>query len=56
MWTHLLAVNKDILPRSERLFDPCASVIEVGFEVGCWGIHDVDPCDGHVWVIDRGKP
>lgn len=54
--THLLAMDKDILPCCERPFDPHASIIKVGLEVGRGDIHDVDPCDGHVRVVDRGKP
>ena len=53
---YLLAMDEDVLPSRERLFDPCASIIEMGLEVSRGDIHDVDPCDGHVWVIDRGKP
>lgn len=54
--TYLLAMDKDVLSSRERLFDPCASIIEMGLEVGRGDIHDVDPCDGHVWVVDRWEP
>jgi len=52
----LLAVDEHILPCRERLFDPCASVVEVGLEVSRGDVHDVDPGDGHVWVVDGGEP
>jgi len=54
--TYLLAVDEDVLSRRERLFDPRASVVEVGLEVSRGNIHDVDPCDGHVWVVDWREP
>ena len=53
---YLLAMDEDILPRGERLFDPCASIVKMGLEVSRGDVHDVDPCDGHVWVVDWGKP
>jgi len=48
----LLAVDEDVLSGRERLFDPCASIVEMRLEVGRGNIHDVDPRDGHVWVVD----
>jgi len=53
---YLLAMHKHVLPCRERLFDPCANVVEMGLEVSRGDVHDVDPCDGHAWVVDRGKP
>ena len=53
---YLLAVDEDVLSGREGLFDPCAGVVEVGLEVGGGDIHDVDPCDSHVWVVDWGEP
>ena len=53
---YLLAMDEDVLACGERPFNPGASIIEVGPEVGRGDVHDVDPCDGHVWVVDRGKP
>jgi len=52
----LLAMDKHVLSRRERLFDPCTNIVEMGLEVGRGDVHDVDPCDRHVWVVDRGKP
>jgi len=49
-------MDKDVLASCERLFDPCAGIVEVRLEVSRGDVHDVDPCDGHVWVVDRGKP
>lgn len=49
-------MDKDVLPRGKRPFDPCASIIEMRLEVSRRDIHDVDPCDGHVWVVDWRKP
>ena len=53
---YLLAVDEDVLSCRERQFDPRASIVEMGLEVSRGDIHDVDPCDGHVWVVDWGEP
>ena len=53
---YLLTVDEDILSSGERLFDPCASVVEMGLEVSRGDVHDVDPGDGHVWVVDWREP
>lgn len=53
---YLLAVDEHILSSGERLFDPCAGIVEVGLEVSRGDVHDVDPGDGHVWVVDWGEP
>lgn len=53
---YLLAVDEDVLPSGERPLDPCTSVVEMGPEVSGGDVHDVDPCDGHVWVVDWGEP
>lgn len=53
---YLVAMNENVLPGRERPLDPRAGIIEMRPEVRGGDVHDVDPCDGHVWVIERRKP